>query len=367
MHNKQLSNIYSNRVSTIGLIGPDRFIVRVLKEADNSTKKYSKKELATIISSKDIHLSPGTCGKDVRIQPIGEYDPKKFPETLQQAELEVIKVSLPGEEGSTSGQLRTYIVQDINGNEYSVVLGKGKGFGTVDEDIVLEDLRDQIKALLIENDVDYITININGYHQKVDGVKSTPGTPKSDFNFTFKGKNVLFISHKAGTKARHHQQYGGTTCTSGKEICEHPEVKNFVQMLKQKYPDRMPPGSSNYLKIEDNELKKLSVFGMDYGKEYGNNNVNVLLQGRVEIVPDGDEYKLTASHIVYNGDLPIGPYEPVLYARYSGSRGGNHGIKDLRSMITPIGKISSNTQDIKLNKANIAAIKSSRADIENLL
>lgn len=364
MHNKQLANIYKNIAGTF--VHKPQYL-HIIGENNTEPKKYSKKELATIISSKDIHLIPGTLSKDVRIQPIGEYDYSLFVKVLQDARLEIIRVALPGEDGSTSGQLRTYIVQDENGFEYSVVLGKGKGFGTVDEDIVLDDLKEQIKALLIEKDVEDITIDINGYKQKVNGIKSTPGTPKSDFNFTYEGKPVLFISHKAGTKASNHQQYGGTTCASGKEICEHPEVKAFVKKLKELYPDGMPPGASVYRKIIDEELMKLSVFGMDYGREYGNNNVNVLLQGRIKIVPFNNDYKLEASHTVYNGDVPTGSYEPVLFARYSGSRGGNHGIKDLRSMISPIAKVSKNTQDIKLNKANIAAIDRSQTDIENLL
>lgn len=364
MHNRQLEQLYGN-IAGRPIHKP--IYLRILSEADDKPKKYSKKELATIISSKDIHLTPGTMGKDIRIQPLGEYDAKKFIDTLHDAELEVIKVVLPGEEGSTSGQLRTYIVKDVNGNEYSVVLGKGRGFGTIDEDIVLDDLKEQIKALLIEKDIEYITIDINGYKQKVDGIKSTPGVPKSDFNFTYEGKPVLFISHKAGTKAKDHQQYGGITCASGKEICEHPEVKAFVRKLKYLYPDGMLPGTSEYRTIIDDELKKLSVFGMDYGREYGNNNVNVLLQGRIKIVPFNNDYKLEANHIVYNGDIPAGTYEPVLYARYSSSRGGNHGIKDLRSMILPIAKVSKNAQDIKLNKANITAIDRPGNDIENLL
>lgn len=364
MHNRQLEKLYGN-IAGIPVHRP--MYLRILAEADNEPKKYSKKELATIIASKDIHLVPGTQGKDVRIQPVGNYDSTQFVKVLQDSNLEIVRVALPGEEGSTSGQLRTYIVRDENGFEYPVVLGKGKGFNTVDEDIVLDDLKEQIKALLIEKDVEDITIDINGYKQKVDGIKSTPGTPKSDFNFTYEGKPVLFISHKAGTKASNHQQYGGTTCASGKEICEHPEVKAFVKKLKELYPDGMSPGASVYRKIIDEELMKLSVFGMDYGREYGNNNVNVLLQGRIKIVPFNNDYKLEASHTVYNGDVPTGPYEPVLFARYSGSRGGNHGIKDLRSMISPIAKVSKNTQDIKLNKANIAAIDRSQTDIENLL
>ena len=116
------------------------------------------------------------------------------------------------------------------------------------------------------------------------------------------------------------------------------------------------------------KLKKLSLFGPDYGEEYGEDNVNALYQGNMKIVPgNNDTYKLEAHHVVYNGDIPTGDYEPVLYARFNGSRSGNHGIKDLRTSISPMAKVSKNTQDIKLNKANITATGQSNTKMEDLL
>jgi len=361
-----LEKIYESTIRGVRVPVPAR--LRVLGEADEQTKKYSKKELAIIIAAQDPSLEVGTSGKDVRIQPIGSYDPSKFTQALEDAGLTVIRIARPGEEGSTSGQLRTYIVHDKSGNEYPIVLGKGKGFGTIDEDLVLNSLEDQVKALLLQNNDDYIIIDINGYSQRIDGIKSTPGTPKSDFNFTYRGKPVLFISHKAGKKASDYQQYGGTTCKSGKDICQNEEVEEFVAQIKEMYPDGMPPGKSLWKKIKDPELKKLSLFGMDYGKGYGVDNVNALYQGNMTIVPTNDNiYELEAHHVVYNGDIPTGNYEPVLYARFSGSRGGNHGIKDLRTSISPMAKITKNTQDVRTNTANVASIGKSDTELENLL
>lgn len=365
MYNRNLISLYSN-IERRSVSRP--MYLDILVEADVKPKKFTKKELAIIIAAQDINLQPGSSSKDVRIQPISSFDQEKFKEILQKADLEIINIVSPGEEGSTSGQLKTYIVADTNGNQYPVTLGKGKGFGTADEDVVLDDLKDQVKALLLQDDVDYITIDVNGYKQRVDDIKTTPGTPKSDFNFTYKGKPVLFISHKAGTKASDHQQYGGTTCKSGEEICKHPEVESFVDNLKEAFPSGMPAGKSVFVKINDPELKKLSLFGCDYGREFGINNVNVLLQGKIKIVAGNDNnYELKAHHVVYNGDLPDGPYEPVLFARYSSSRGGNHGIKDLRTMISPIAKVSKTTHDVKVARANIAKLNSGSSDIEKLL
>jgi len=366
MQNKQLSNIYSKGV--LGNYIKKPLYLRVLGEADAKIKKYSKRELAIIIAAKDPNLTVGSCSKDTRVQPKGPYDATKFIQTLEDAKLSIVKIVKPGEDGSTSGLLRTYIVQDENKNEYPVVLGKGKGFGTRDENFVLDNLKEQIKSLLIQDDTDYITIKINGDSQKVDVIKTTPKNPKSDFNFTYKDKPVLFISHKAGKKASDYQQYGGMTCKAGKNICQHEEIEDFVDQIKERYADGMPPGKSLWKRIRDPKLKKLSLFGPDYGEEYGEDNVNGLYQGNIKIVPDdNDTYKLEAHHIIYNDDIPDGEYEPVLYARYSGSRGGNHGIKDLRTAILPIAKISKNTQDVKLNKANINILGNPETKIEDLL
>ena len=53
-----------------------------------------------------------TASKEVSITVSGSG------KTLEDAKLSIVKVVKPGEDGSTSGLLRTYIVQDENKNEY---------------------------------------------------------------------------------------------------------------------------------------------------------------------------------------------------------------------------------------------------------
>ena len=314
----------------------------------------SKKEVAAKIADRDPNLSVGSLRKDVRIQPTGPFDASNFTKTITDAGYEVVNILMPGEKGSTSDQLRTYIIRDTNGNEYPVVLGKGKGFGTKDEDLVLGSLKQQLKTILSEASADYIFIDINGDKQKVDDILSTPGVPKSDFNFTYKGVPVLFISHKAGHRANNYQQYGGTTCKSGEKICQHPEVVEFISQVREKYKGIMPPGESMWKYIRDERLQKLSVFGKDYtdkDKKYGINNVHASYQGSIKIIQNkNDTYALTSHYTVYNGEVPIGDYTPVLLARYSHSRGGNHGIADMRSSISPIAKVA-----IKRRNQNISS------------
>jgi len=109
----------------------------------------------------------------------------------------------------------------------------------------------------------------------------------------------------------------------------------------------MPPGSSVYRPIKDSNLKMLAIYGPDYGKPFGYDNVTLLLQGNVKLNKIGNNtYEFDAAHISYNGEAPEGEYDAVLYGRYNPSRGGNHGIKALRSSIMPLAKLSGNTQKI---------------------
>lgn len=339
MYNWSIEKIYNKHIRAVGNIPQPRHIIREF------TKKLSRKELATLIAAQDINLRPGTSSKDVRLQPISSYDPVQFKQDLEKAGLKILKIVKPGQEGSTSGQLLTYIVQDEGGHEYPVVLGKGKGFSTQIEDVTLEDLREQLESILLLNDTDHIVLDIDGYLQKVNGIKTTPGFPKSDFYFTYKDKPVIFISHKAGTKSTDFQQYSGISDKAGLQISQHPEVVDFVNTIIDKYKDGMKPGESVLRKIQDEQLKKKALFGVDYEergpdsnptKQFGINNVNGIYQGYMKIIPKHDNiYTLSASHIIYNGEMPVDGYEPVLFARYGGVDRVSKVVKGMRALIMP--------------------------------
>jgi len=70
MRNRSLVQTYCN-IKSRPIKRP--VYLRVLGEADEKPKKFTKKELATIIAAQDINLQAGSSGKDIRIQPIGAY------------------------------------------------------------------------------------------------------------------------------------------------------------------------------------------------------------------------------------------------------------------------------------------------------
>lgn len=300
-------------------------------------------QLRVKIQSENPTLKTNPSGhQGIRIQPTGTFSHDELLSLFKKLNLEVIKKINPYEQGSYSGQLPTYHVKDsATQQDYFIVLGKGTGFSKRDELAVVDSIAQQIQAAITKEQQEFIQLSIVGDVKKVDGVRSTPGNPKSDFEFTFQNNPVFWISHKDGTKASDHQQYGGLTCVSGKPVCGHPETMSFVEEISKRYGQGMPPGTSVWRKIKDSQLKLLSIFGFDYGSNFGPNNVTALYQGNVTLVPKGNNvYEINAAHSVFNGQLPTGTYEPILYGRFSGSRGGNHGIKDLRTGILPLAKAS---------------------------
>ena len=365
MHSWEIEKLYAERIAPKGSVGQDRHKINFINE-----KKYSKKEIATIISSKDENLEPGASSKDVRLQPLDNFDRGNFEEILKAADLEIIRIAEPGDEGSTSSQFDTYIVKDTEGNEYPIVLGKGKGTTLKAENRVIDNIKRQIETILLEIEKDFFYVDINGVKSKINGIETTKGVPKSDFSLTYNGSPAIFISHKDGSKPTDFQQYGGITCKSGKSICNHEEVEKFVSDMKEKFPDGVKSKQSYYRKINSKELKLMSMYGADYGEKFGEDNVHVLLQGKVELDNVGDDtYELKANHVMYNGEVPEedSGYDPMFYLRFSGSRGGNFGLKDGRFMIVPKGKIQSTIKRAETLKQNIDALTRSEKEFSDLL
>lgn len=301
------------------------------------------------IQSADSNLKTNPAGpQGIRIQPTGTFSHEDLIKLFNKLKLQLIKKINPKEQGAYSGQLPTYHVKNSATQEdYFIVLGKGIGFSKRDELAAVDNIAQQIQNAITKEQQEYIKLSINGDIKKVDGIRSTPGNPKSDFEFIFQHNPVFWISHKDGTKAKDHQQYGGLTCVSGKSVCGHPETISFVNEISKRYSKGMPPGASVWRKIKDPQLKLFSIFGFDYGTKFGPNNVNALYQGTVTLVPKGNNvYEINSAHSVFNGQLPTETYEPILYGRFSGSRGGNHGIKDLRTGILPLAKVSTKALNI---------------------
>jgi hypothetical protein len=174
--------------------------------------------------------------------------------------------------------------------------------------------------------------------KNVVGVKKTNGTPKSDFHLIDQtGKAVCHISHKKGSTPRDFQQWGGIT---EKEIASHSEVKWFEKQVNILYPGGvMPNGQSAFMKIKDEKLKMMAVYGVKYNSgSLDVNRVDVLIQGDPGLNQlNKDTFQLTSSgNIHYLPEKITGGFEPVLAVIYKGER-DQLGLKGARASVYPIG------------------------------
>ena len=215
--------------------------------------------------------------------------------------------------------------------------GKGAGSGTAKEDAALASLREQIeKAKMKEGKIE-IPIKIGNKVYMVMDAVSTPGTPKSDFHLVDKdSKEVAWISHKDGSRAKDFQQWGGLSRTKEPKLFSHPETTAFVEEIKKTYPNGLPNATTLIRKIKDNKLKMMSVYGNEYGSRFSRQNTTLMLQGDVKLSKSGQNYSITATHTHINGDDMTGDYEPVFMAIYKGDR-SDFGIRGTRVVIAPAG------------------------------
>jgi len=182
---------------------------------------------------------------------------------------------------------------------------------------------------------DSVNLQIGKNTYRVVDIESTPGTPKSDFHFRdVNGNMVGFVSHKDGSSPTAIQQWGGITERGEPMLAAHPETRAFVQTCQAMFGTQMPSATTVARKIKDNRLKMMAIYGNGFGGASNVQNVDLLLQGTVNISKIGNKYKLVASSQTHsNGDPVGGGYEPVFMCIYKGDR-SNYGIKGARMVIS---------------------------------
>jgi len=221
--------------------------------------------------------------------------------------------------------------------------GSGVG-GTAKEDAQLASLQKQIETELSDNNVTEIPIKIGGRMYYVAGAASTPGTPKSDFHLLdAKSNEIVWISHKNGSKPKDFQQWSGISKSSEPKIAAHKETEDFVDDVKNKTDGEMPRATTYSRENNDQRLANMAVYGKDYGGKLGRQNVTLLLQGPVKLIKKKNHYEITSNHTSVNGDKMVGGYTPVFMAMYKGDR-SNYGVKGARFAIQP--KDSRKSKDI---------------------
>lgn len=159
----------------------------------------------------------------------------------------------------------------------------------------------------------------------------TNGTPKSDFTLLDENDyEVGWISHKKGSTCKDFQNWSGMTQPA---IRDHIETQEFISQIRNLYQDEMPKATTVAKPIKSLDLQNLAVYGINYiNSTLSSQNVTMVLQGPITILPFGDIWQFNANHVHYNGDTLQGDYEPVFMAIYKGDR-NNFNIKGARFSI----------------------------------
>lgn len=214
--------------------------------------------------------------------------------------------------------------------------GKGAGSGTAKEDHALTSIRDQIQTAMANDSVNAIAIKIGNKTALVADARTTPGTPKSDFEFVGPdGKTAFWISHKAGTKAKDFQQYGGLL-ELDRAGTKYPEVRQFIEDVRKHVPSGgLATGQKYHRPLKDTRLTMFSLYGKNYsaGKASGVDDIDVLLQGDLTLVKSGKTYTIRCAHTTLRGQMPTGDYAAHLYVRVASDR-TQYGVGKARFMIS---------------------------------
>lgn len=207
--------------------------------------------------------------------------------------------------------------------------GKGEGSGTAAEDAELTLFRGELESLLAKLKVPAIKLKIGGRTVECAGIISTPNpggrAPKADFSIVdIKGNQVAWISHKAGTKASHFQQYGGLSDDTWYHT--NNDAVQFVKDLAALRPEGLSQKESIARVVKDKTGIGRAIYGKDYGKsQRGIHNVDEFHLGNMKLQKKGTVYEITSLHKGLNGDIPDGDFTAIYFARYTSDRGAKFG------------------------------------------
>jgi len=236
-----------------------------------------------------------------------------------------------------------------------------------------------IENLLAEIEEDYITVLLGSQQFNVDGFRQIEGRPKADMAFTFKGNDVIFVSHKLGSKPANFQQYGGFTTDLGYEKNQRSSkvvsgssstyilkfLENIDLILDKVYgikPDnrgiydfgKTPRGTNFALPITDNDLAGLVMFGKNYrSSKFGLDNVHIMIDGNIVLNKiehgvyslDGSFHSMINPNVIGSNDkFPTNPpYQPMLFVMRSAAQQLKQGgFYNARAVIWPRNTITEN-------------------------
>jgi hypothetical protein len=170
-----------------------------------------------------------------------------------------------------------------------------------------------------------------------DSINHIQSQCKADFSLSLKNEDNLWISHKAGSKPEHFPGWGGMS-KRVERVYYNTETLNFFQDVKQIISDN--PNYKHFArKIYNEEILNVSMYGKSFGSSFGENNVQMVLQGDITLTPaNSSVLELKSNFQLKNGDLLSDGYSPFFVAQYSkGNR--SEGMEDTITKIVPQSKV----------------------------
>jgi hypothetical protein len=208
----------------------------------------------------------------------------------------------------------------IEGQEDMILVLGTEARGTAIEDYELSTLNK-----VIEENGGSINIKLgNDIFEDITKVEKIAGNKQADFIFV--GKNNLYVQHKDTAS----QQLAGV-----KKLENNPEVKEFVNDVKQISGGTLQSGMSYKRKVESPELQLEGAYGV--GDQFGIDKVQSIIFGNIELKPSPDgKYFEILGPVQFNYPQPLtGDYELYMFATYRGYGINQQGIKNCRIAFYP--------------------------------
>lgn len=152
-------------------------------------------------------------------------------------------------------------------------------------------------------------------------VKTTPGNPKSDCTILDSSKNpVAWVSlkgpsHYWGRWIRLMKHYQNPD-----NVDENPGLDRFVENVRNITGGVLQPKESFTFNLVTMKSRMQVMYGIDFGKERGIENVDLIIKKDPRIEPRGSTFVLTGDESYANGKLPPEPKIPRAVIHFTNKR-----------------------------------------------
>jgi|694.fasta_scaffold47286_2 hypothetical protein len=283
---------------------------------DEVKKSYSE-IIKNLLSSEEASGKLGTHSKSQRVKNIGNISNNDFIDILSNVfdvDTKDIKMLPPKAIGNPSSGNFAFQFP-IEDQEVTIVLGT-EARGTAIEDYELSNLNN-----IIAENGGSIDIKVGDkIYEDITKVEKILGNKQADFIFI--GKDNLYIQHK-DLKAS--QQLSGV-----KKLESNPEVKDFVQAVKDVSGGSLQSKMNFKRKVTSSELQLEGAYGV--GDKFGIDKVQSIMFGNIELKPSSDgTYFELSSPVQFDYPQPLnGDYTLYIFATYRSYGLNQQGIKNAR-------------------------------------